>query len=180
MLVIALVSVCGAVYLYKSFFKNTEKQILHKVKLGLYYHGCGNPLHLRDGEYLPKVHIKSIGDDKYLLTILCKPVSAEELNNVSSVISSMINGTNKRYAVTVVNTDVAYNHVQFTIEDVTVDRSFTFRSVDEMMPKSATTLTSLPLEACLSQAKRAQARRPALFRFSFKLYCAVGMITIQP
>lgn len=135
-IMVAVACFAIAVKLYRSF--DTEKQILHQVKVGLYYPGYGNPLHLRDGEYLPKVTIKSTGNDKYLLTIFCTSVTAETLNDVDSALSSAINRRNKQYAVTIVDTDVAFNHVQFTIEDVTVDRSYTFKSVKEMKPKKAT------------------------------------------
>lgn len=135
---VSVISLCGAMYLFKSYRMNKEKQILHQVKIGLYYQGCGNPLHLREGEYLPKVRIKAIGNDKYLLTIFCNSVTVETLNDVTSALSSLINRKNKQYAVTIVNTDPGFNHVQYTIEDVTRDKSYTFRSVEEMRPKKAT------------------------------------------
>ena len=139
LMVVSVISFCAAVCFYNAYRMNKEKQILHQVKVGLYYHGCGNPLHLREGEYLPKVTIKSIGSDKYLLTIFCNPVTVETLNDVTSALSSAINKKNKQYAVTIVNSDVGFNHVQYTIEDVTRDKSYTFRSVQEMKPKNATT-----------------------------------------
>ena len=119
-------------------FDLKRSQIEHKIKLGLYYHGYGNPLHLKDGEYLPKIKVKQIENDMYVLTIDCSSVSAEVLNKMPQIISSTLNGKQEQYAVTTVNTDVAYNYVQFYIEDVTVDKSFTFKSVDEMKPKHPT------------------------------------------
>ena len=138
LMVVSIVSICGAAYLYKVYHNKKEIQILHQVKLGLYYHGCGNPLHLREGEYLPKVQIKDIGNDKFLLTIFCNSVTVETLNDVTSALSSAINRRNKQYAVTIVNSDVGFNHVQYTIEDVMRDKSYTFHSVQEMKPKKAT------------------------------------------
>lgn len=113
-------------------------QLEHKIKVGLYYHGYGNPLHLKDGEYLPKIKVKQLENDVYLLTVDCSSVSAENLQKMPSIISSTLNGKQAQYAVTIVNTDTAYNYVQFYIEDVTVDKSFTFKSVDEMKPKHPT------------------------------------------
>lgn len=115
-----------------------EKQIRHKIIVGLYYHGYGNPLHLRDGEYCPKVKVEKSDINQFLLTIFCTSISVETLNKLSSVISSLLNQKQQKYAVTIVNTDVAYNFVQYIIEDVTIDRSYTFRSVEEMVPASTT------------------------------------------
>ncbi len=138
MTIVSVVSLFGAMYFYKTYHMNKEKQILHQVKVGLYYHGCGNPLHLREGEYLPMVTIEAIGNDKYLLTIFCNSVTVETLNDVTSALSSAINKKNKQYAVTIVNSDPGFNHVQYTIEDVTRDKSYIFHSVEEMKPKKAT------------------------------------------
>lgn len=119
-------------------FDYNRCQLEHKIKVGLYYHGYGNPLHLKDGEYLPKIKVKQLENDVYLLTVDCSSVSAENLQKMPSIISSTLNGKQAQYAVTIVNTDTAYNYVQFYIEDVTVDKSFTFKSVDEMKPKHPT------------------------------------------
>lgn len=113
-------------------------QLEHKIKVGLYYHGYGNPLHLKDGEYLPKIKVKQLENDVYLLTVDCSSVSADNLQKMPSIISSTLNGKQAQYAVTIVNTDIAYNYVQFYIENVTVDKSFTFKNVDEMKPTHPT------------------------------------------
>lgn len=113
-------------------------QLEHKIKVGLYYHGYGNPLHLKDGEYLPKIKVKQLENDVYLLTVDCSSVSADNLQKMPSIISSTLNGKQAQYAVTIVNTDIAYNCVQFYIENVTVDKSFTFKNVNEMKPPHPT------------------------------------------
>lgn len=138
MLIASICCFAVTAWMLRDYLNQKEKQILHQAKVGLYYHGCGNPLHLREGEYLPKLTIKSTGNDKYLLTIFCNSVTVEALNDVASALSSAINKRNMQYAVTIVDTDVAFNYVQFTIEDVTVDRSYIFRSVEEMKPRKAT------------------------------------------
>lgn len=119
-------------------FDSDNEKIKHKVKLGLFYPGYGNPLHLKDGEYLPKIMVKELENNKFLLTIKCTSISAEVLNKMPQIISSVLNGKHAQYAVTVVNTDIAYNDVNFFIEDVTVDKSFVYKSVDEMKPKHPT------------------------------------------
>ena len=118
--------------------QTTAQQIKHKVCLGLFYFRYGNPLGLKNGEYLPKVKVIALGNEKYLLTIHCTSVAAEKLNHVSTAVSSALNKKQEQYAVTVINTDVALNYVEFTVEDVTVDKSLSFYSVEEMRPVSPT------------------------------------------
>lgn len=123
------------------FLKATEStaiKLKQKVKLGLFYYPNGNPLKLKDGEYLPKIKVKELENNKFLLTIKCTSISAEALNKMPQIISSTLNGKQAKYAVTVVNTDVAYNDVKFYIEDVTVDKSFYFNKVIEMKPPHPT------------------------------------------
>lgn len=123
------------------FLKATEStaiKLKQKVKLGLFYYPNGNPLKLKDGEYLPKIKVKELENNKFLLTIKCTSISAEVLNKMPQIISSTLNGKQAKYAVTVVNTDVAYNDVKFYIEDVTVDKSFHFKKVIEMIPPHPT------------------------------------------
>ena len=133
--VILIASVIGVLIL---LFDYKRCQLEHKIKVGLYYHGYGNPLHLKDGEYLPKIKVKQLENDVYLLSVDCSSVSAENLQKMPSIISSTLNGKQAQYAVTIVNTDTAYNYVQFYIENVTVDKSFTFKNVDEMKPPHPT------------------------------------------
>lgn len=119
-------------------FDFERSQIEHKIKIGLYYHGYGNPLHLKDGEYLPKIKVIQLKNDVYLLSVDCSSVSAENLQKMPSIISSTLSGKQAQYAVTVVNTDVAYNDVKFYIENATVDKSFTFKKVKDMKPPRPT------------------------------------------
>lgn len=119
-------------------FGMTDKKIRHKVRLGLYYHGNGNPLGLKDGEYLPKIKVKQYKDNIFVLKIYCGVVSVEKLEKMSNAISSALNKKEARFAVTEIDTDVALNYVSFKIEDVTIDRLYTFHSVEKMMPTNAT------------------------------------------
>ena len=119
--------------------KESQKaKIKHKVKLGLFYHSNGNPLHFQNGEYLPRIKVKQLENDVFLLSIDCSSVSAENLQKMPSIISSSLNGKQAQYAVTIVNTDTAYNNVKFYVENVTVDKSYTFKNVNEMKPPHPT------------------------------------------
>lgn len=116
-------------------------RICNMVRCGLYCPAYGNPLHLRDGQYLPCVRCKKAGPGLYDLTITAQGVTVEDIVNVSSAISSALNRKFERYAITQTNADIAYNHVTFRVEDVTTDLSITYKSIDEMRPNSPTMLT---------------------------------------
>lgn len=107
-------------------------------KLGLFYHSNGNPLHLQNGEYLPKIEIKGNQNNTFILRIYCGVVSAKTLSEMSSIISSTINKKLNRFAVTAIDTDTAFNFVSFKIQDVTIDKSYTFYSPEDMKTDCAT------------------------------------------
>lgn len=116
-------------------------RIREMVRRGLYCPAYGNPLHLRDGVLLPSIRCKNAGLGLYDLTIMAKGVTVEDIVNVSSNISSMLNRKFAKYAITQTNSDIAYNHVTFRLEDVTIDRSLTYHSTKEMRPNSPTVLS---------------------------------------
>lgn len=115
--------------------------IVAQVRHGLFSPRCGNPLHLSEGEILPDVTCKCVGQGRYDLTVTAHPgVTVEALADIVSAISSALTGQFERFAVTQADSDVAYGGVTFRLEDVTTDRSLIFRSVEEMRPKDPTTL----------------------------------------
>lgn len=116
-------------------------RIRNMVRRGLFCPAYGNPLHLRDGQYLPCVRCKNAGPGLYDLTITAQGVTVEDIVNASSTISSTLNKKFERYAITQTNADVAYNFVTFRLEDVTIDRSLTYHSVEEMRPSSPAMLS---------------------------------------
>lgn len=111
------------------------------VRQALYQPSRGNPLHLRDGDLLPKVSCKCVGTGIYRLTISAQQSAAvDTLVDAAPVISAALNRKYQRYAVTQTDADVAFRSVVFLIEDVAVDRSITYNSVAEMQPESPTML----------------------------------------
>lgn len=111
------------------------------VRQALYQPSRGNPLHLRDGDLLPKVSCKCVGTGIYRLTISAQQsVAVDTLVDAAPVISAALNRKYQRYAVTQTDADVAFRSVVFLIEDVAVDRSITYNSVAEMQPESPTML----------------------------------------
>ena len=123
-------------------FKMPDKaRIRYMVRKVLYSHEYGNPLHLKDGERLPKIKCKSDELGVFMLTVKAVSCTVEDIQNISSSISSALNkkGFNQ-YAVTQTSSDIAFNNVFFRIEDVTIDRSLTFNDVSEMKPDEPTKL----------------------------------------
>lgn len=117
----------------------------YKIKMmvckGLFCYEYGNPLNLKEFERLPKVICKKTRLGIYELTITATCVTVDDISKLSSSVSSSLNRKSfEKYAVTQSSTDLAFNNVTFIIEDVTIDRSLIFESVDEMKPKNNTQL----------------------------------------
>lgn len=115
-------------------------KIAIRVRRKLCCYRYGNPLHLKDGELLPKIKCKRKDFGVYELTVLATTNTVEEIQEVSSSISSALNRKYKRYAVTVTNTDVAFNEVMFKIEDVAVDKTLHIKSIEELRQTDITKL----------------------------------------
>lgn len=118
------------------FAQSDADRITQQVKKGLYCSAYGNPLHFRNGERLPAVHCKLIDLGLFELTIHATTSTIEDLEKLSSSISSMLNkGKFLRYAVTQNVSDVAFNEVKYRIEDVTIDKALYIHDVSELIPK---------------------------------------------
>lgn len=115
-------------------------KIRHKVRRALAHPRYGNPLHLQDGELLPAVNCKDIGNGVYELTVTAESCTVETIADAASAISTAINGRYAQYAVTQTDADVARNKVTFQLQNVLIDRSLTFHAVKEMRPVSPTRL----------------------------------------
>lgn len=136
---VALVLLLATVALYRKTPR--REKIASLVRYGLFDPAHGNPLHLRDGELLPRITCKRLGQGRYKLTVSAhESVEAETIAKAAPVISSTLSRRFAGYAVTVSDVDVAFNAVVFTLEDVTIDRSLTFCSAEEMRPESVTQL----------------------------------------
>lgn len=120
----------GAGILYK--FTPDNEKIRHMVYRGFCCPAYGNPLHLKDGEFLPKVSCVPSNSGRYTVTVTGASVATEEIMKSASRISSLINGKYQRYAVIYVNEPPDCHSVEFCVEDVMQDYSLTFKSAGEM------------------------------------------------
>lgn len=120
----------AACLLYK-FIPDYEK-IRHMVYRGLCCPAYGNPLRLKDGEFLPKVSCVPSNAGRYEITITGASLAVEDIIKSAPRISSLINGKFQRYAVVYVNSASDYHETVFTVEDVVQDYSLTFENAGEM------------------------------------------------
>lgn len=113
-----------------------SSRIKSMVRKGLFAYQYGNPLHLKEGELLPKVKCRKTNGNYFVLTIYTRSIPIEEIQDCAPNISVILNRKFSNYAVTVINSDVSCNSVSFLLEDVTIDKSYTFHNVSDMKPKS--------------------------------------------
>lgn len=101
-----------------------------------------NPLRLKEGQYLPTVRCKRCGpeQEQYLLKISADGFTTEQIRGLASEISSALIGSVKNYTVTKVRENMSRNHVEFIIEDITIDHRLVFSSVEEMLSRPITKL----------------------------------------
>ena len=136
---VAVTLTCLSVYSY--LFMPDTMRIRSMIQQGLYQPSRGNPLHLRDGELLPKIACKRVSPGTYELVISAQEgATVDTIINAAPSISAALNNRYQRYAVIQTDADVAFNSVTFVIEDVKVDRSISYSSVKEMQPESPTIL----------------------------------------
>lgn len=108
------------------------EQIRHMVYRGLCCPAFGNPLRLRDGEFLPRVSCVPSNAGRYDITITGASVAMDDIVKSAPRISSLINGKYQRYAVVYTEGAPDYHRTVFHVDDVAQDRSFTFKSVGAM------------------------------------------------
>lgn len=102
----------------------------------------GNPLNLKEGEFIPKVECTFSQDQEPVFILKLTPYSgsAEDLLHIKPDISRAVWKKFFKFAVTSAEVDLAGNFVTFKLENVLKDRSFTFKRVEEMTPEDATIL----------------------------------------
>lgn len=109
-----------------------REKIRRMVLVGLCCPCFGNPLHLQTGELLPHVTCTSVNSGRYTITITGASVSTEDIAKLATRISSLISGKYRTYAVLYTECYPDCSAVEFCVEDVTPDRSITYKNVEEM------------------------------------------------
>lgn len=133
-----IASIFSVVYFCKV---DDAHRIAQQVRAALCCPEYGNPLRLKPGELLPTVKCRQAEAGVYELSIAAKTSPIDDLVKLSPIISSALTGKKyEQYAVTQVISDIAFNKVTYRVEDVTMDKSITFHSVEEMIPADNTKL----------------------------------------
>lgn len=114
-------------------------RLCRMVRRSPYCPAYGNPLHLKDGELLPKITCSKATDGiGYTLTIRVQTRPAEDIKGLASFLSSSLVGRYKNYAVTGKDTAVTNNSVTFNLDDVTIDHRMVISSIEALRPTSST------------------------------------------
>ncbi len=133
---ILLFSVAAAVHI-----KTPDRvKIAAQVRKALLSYEYGNPLGLREGQRLPRVRCKDMGAGEYEINISAVSCTVEQLEKISTSISSALCKKYSQYAVTQTDADIAYNDIRFSITDVTVDRTITAHVPEELRQTDVTRL----------------------------------------
>lgn len=135
---VGLMAIPGAIVIELLTTDSVRIKCLAKRRVFLYKYG--NPLNLKENEKLPKIKCKRKEKGTYVLIISASSCTTEEIEKISSAISGGLRGYYRRYAVTQINTDLAFNTVSFIIEDVLEDTSLVVEDVQELCSADRTKL----------------------------------------
>lgn len=133
------------ILLIASIFKielSKETYITLLVNRALFDPTRGNPLHLREGQYLPTIRCKKYGSgqEMFALKISTEGFTPEEIKALAPIISSSLIGNVENYAVTKARENMSKNHIIFLVEDMSIDHRIIFPSVESMITQSITKL----------------------------------------
>lgn len=138
-LLVAVILLAAAVLCYRRMPDTVR--LCGMVRQALYQPSRGNPLHLWEGDLLPKVSCKCVGPGLYDLTISAQQgATVDTIIKAAPSISAALNNRYQQYAIVQTDADIAYNCVTFRLDNVKIDRSITYISAAEMQPESPTML----------------------------------------
>ena len=115
-------------------------KIAAQVRKEILSYEYGNTLGLKESQRLPRIRCKDMGAGVYEISISAVACTIEQLEKVSTSISSALSRKYRQYAVTQTDADVAYNDIRFQITDVTVDRTLTVHVPEELKQTDVTQL----------------------------------------
>ncbi len=122
-------------------FEADERKLKRLIEKALYNPSYGNPLHLKERDLLPHIICEHVGLGSYNIIISAhESATASDIEKCAPSISSALNRKLQGYAVTSVETDIAFNSVTFRVEDVKRDHTIIVKTSDEMRPSDKTLL----------------------------------------
>lgn len=121
-----------------------DMRICHMVRRGLFDPAYGNPMGLKEGQILPSVQCRAVkirgSYPQYILRVYVVGCEIDNVAALASYITSTLTGRYSNYAITQTYTALSGTHVDFLVEDVTIDKTIIARSVDDLKPDQPTTL----------------------------------------
>lgn len=111
-----------------------------QVRKAILSYEYGNPLGLQEGQRMPRIRCKDMGAGVYEISISAVSCTVEQLEKISTSISSALSRKYSQYAVTQTDADIAYNDIRFQITDVTVDRTLKVHAPEELKQTDVTQL----------------------------------------
>lgn len=115
-------------------FIDETRVMNRKVRNAFCYYRNGNPLNLKEGEKLPKFTCEKFTYDLYHIRVIPNGVNITKLMEAGSYVSAALNKRFKNFVVIDAATDRYGTYVEYTIRDISVDRNFYFRSINDMKP----------------------------------------------
>lgn len=115
-------------------------KIAAQVRKAILSYEYGNPLGLKEGQRMPRIRCKDMGAGVYEISISAVACTIEQLEKVSTSISSALCKKYSQYAVTQTDADIAYNDIRYLVTDVTVDRTITAHAPEELRQDNVTRL----------------------------------------
>lgn len=99
----------------------------------------GNPLNLKEGEYLPVIKVFE-HPKGYQIRISCKSAKFSDLLNLESSISSYLTGRFNNFSVISKTQDIACNYVEYIIQDVVsnANKQSKYRSIEDIPSEDVT------------------------------------------
>lgn len=127
-----------------ALFTSDADRIRYMVRRGLFDPAYGNPLGLKEGQILPQVQCRAVrvkgSYPQYILRVYVVGCEIDNVAALASYITSTLTGRYSNYAITQPYTALSGTHVDFLVEDVTIDKTIIARSVDDLKPDQPTTL----------------------------------------
>lgn len=123
------------------FLAPDSQKIAAQVRRALFSPERGNPLHLKDGELLPRITCTRKGKGLYAVQVTALTATVEELRALASFLSSALIGHFADFSVNGVVSDPAHRFVTFRVEDMSIDRRKHYENVEAMCPEQPTLLT---------------------------------------
>lgn len=140
--IISLLSVACIVFvvaIIELIFRSDRRKILYLLQQRFCEVKYGNPLNLKEGQYLPVIKVFE-HPKGYIIRISCKSAKFSDMLNLDKVISSYLSKRFKDFAVISKNPDIACNYVEYIIQDVVsnANKQSIYRSIEDIPSNEVT------------------------------------------